>query len=664
MAYGLKYYSEFTSEMGVNYKVQIFQKDYASATTELVMGGEPVVINYNGDEAKFSTIRGSECAVTFFAKFDYQFTEIVKADKNDFQIRILKNNNLYWQGYVIQDNYNEPFMPLPYLVTIRATDGLGDLKFYDYKDLSSNLFLNKQSQIEVILACLSNLKNGIQVSVANDLYELRIDKNDASNEALNRIFINPFVYLKDGEKVANCAEVLTSILEIYNCYIYYKEGVYYIDRVNYKLNNVITRRVYNIDFNAPSSLVNYVTSSNILGSINSSGSLRLVNADANFTYQTPYKYLNIENDNSVPDSLILNNQFLNWNSSNTVPDYWSNNGLNYLKTGNTKSNSILKVTSIVDNDASITATSSNLSLPNNNFTNIMYQGDSFKVKLAYYGNIRLAIKLSNGTTNNWLYKNADTYTWSSTFRFINIQLPDGNYSENRPNRWDWVNDFWHTLEFDTVGVTNLSFNKMDVYILPSYNNPNGWMGTGSYIRELIVDMSTNNTNNYQGEIYKLSTAKNYTETYEDLNPIFGEFANIGNTNQLLINSSSGYTYTQNWYRDGKTESKALLQLAGTSILNQYREPFKNFSGAIRGEFDFGKVYSISHLEGRFMPYKATLNLKNDVVNVEMFELLPESDLNESTHTFVKKANLGSSTYNSLKITDVETNRPKPNRSYY
>jgi len=664
MAYGLKYYSEFTSELGVNYKVQIFQKDYASATAELVMGGEPVIINYNGDEAKFSTIRGSECAITFYAKYNYQFTEIVKADKNDFQFRILKNNNLYWQGYVIQDNYSEPFMPVPYLVTLRATDGLGDLKFYDYKDLNNNLFLTKQSQIEVVLACLSKLQNGTQVSVAIDLYEARIDKNDTSNEALNRIYINPFVYLKSDDKVANCGDVLTSILEIYNAYIYYKEGVYYIDRVNYKLNNVLTRRVYNIDFAAPSSLVNYVTTSNILGSLSSTGTTRFIGGDGNLTFQTPYRYLNIDNGSSVPESLILNNQFQNWNASTGVPDYWVNSGLNFIKTGNTRSNSILKVTSIVDSDASITAASPNLSLPNNNFTNIMYQGDAFKVNIAFYGNIRFAVKLSNGTTSNWLYKNGDNYTWSTTFRTLNIQLPDGNYSENRPNRYDWVNDFWNTLEFTTVGVTNLSFNKLDVYVYPSYNNSAGWSGTGSYIRELSVSMETNNTNNYQGEIYKLSTSKLYTDSYDDLNPIFGEFANVGNTNQLLINTSSGYTYTQSWYREGKTESKPLLQLAGTSILNQYATPFHNFTGSVRGAFDFGKVYNINSLAGRFMPYKATLNLKSDVSSIELFELLPESDLNESTYSFNRKPNLGNSSYNTRNPVEIDTNRPKPNRSYY
>jgi len=132
----------------------------------------------------------------------------------------------------------------------------------------------------------------------------------------------------------------------------------------------------------------------------------------------------------------------------------------------------------------------------------------------------------------------------------------------------------------------------------------------------------------------------------------------------LINTSSGYTYTQSWYREGKTESKPLLQLAGTSILNQYREPYLQFTGSVRGAFDFGNVYNINSLGGRFMPFKATLNLKSDVSSIELFELLPESDLNESTYSFNRKPNLGNSSYNTRNPVEIDTNRPKPNRSYY
>ena len=664
MAYGIKYTSEFTSELGVNYKVKILQNNYASAITELVMGGEPVVISYNGDENKFSTLRGSECTINFYAKYDYQFSEIVKADKNDFKVEVLRNDVLFWAGYVIQDNYNEPFMPVPYLVTLRATDGLGDLKFYDFKDSNGNLFLNKITQIEAVLACLGKLKNGTKLVSAIDLYELRIDRNDHSNEALNRVFISPFNFVKSGEKVSNCSDVLKSILEMYNSYIYYKEGFYFIERVNYKLQNVIVQRTYNINFDSPSSTVNTTATKNILSNIGRSNQLKFINNDASFTYQTPYKYLTVENGSNTPSGINLNTQFMEWELNNTIPKYWTNNGLGIVRTGNTKSDAILKVTQKNNNDASINVSTPTLRFQSSNFTNLIYSGDTFKIKLAYFGNVRIGLKVSSPLLTYYLAKNGDKYIWSTSFRFLNFQVPDGNYDETRPNRQgDWRYDSWYTAEIDTPAIADLTFNTLELFILPAYDNPNGYM-FGGIIREFSTSLVVNNTNNYEGEIYKLSTGKKYVETYTDFEPVFGEFGNVGNTNQLMLNTSTGFTYTEKWAREGKVESKPLIQIAATSILNQYREPYLQFTGSVKGNFDFGNVYNLNSLAGRFMPFKATTYLKSDVSNIELFELLPESDSIESQYTFSKKANLGNKEYNTITPRGaVDTNRPRPDRYY-
>ena len=656
MSYGIKYKSEFTSELGVNYKVRILQKDYDSAITELVMGGEPVVINYNGDEKKFTTIRGSECVINFYPKVDYQFTEIVVADKNDFQVQVLKNDVLFWQGFVIQDNYNEPFMPLPYLVQLRATDGLGDLKFYDFKTSSNNVYINKITQIECVLACLSKLRNGTTLVTSNDIFESRIDRIDSTNESLNRIFINPFVYLKKGSEVSNCADVLKSILEIYNAYIYYKEGKYYIERINYKVQDTLTRRTYSINFDGASSTSCVVSTQNITANIGRNSALKFVSADANFTYQTPFKSLVIENDNNTPVGLTLNSQFINWNTGNTLPQYWESNGLNISKTGNTKSSSILQIDG--RNNGTISAGSNNIKLPVYNFNSTINSGDYFKIKLAYFGNIRVAVKATVAGTPNYLIKSGDDYVWSTTFGTCTYQIPTGVYDPSRSYRpYDWRSDYWFTTEIKTP---SLVADSIELFIYECYDVSGGYANS-ALIREFSTQFIVNNTNNYDGEKYVIDGGKKFTETYTDLDPVFGEFDSIGYSNQLLLNVGTGYTFTKNWSRDVITESKPLLQIAGTGVLNQYLTPFKNFSSSVKGSFDFGKIYSIDNLSGKFMPFKAQINLKNDVSRIDFFELLIEDS--ETLYTYKKTQLLGSGEYNSIPPKeDVDPNRPRPNSS--
>jgi len=648
MAYGIKYTSEFSSELGINYKVRILQKDYASAVTDLVMGGEPVIINYNGGENKFETIRGSECAISFYAKYNYQFTEIVKANKNDFKIEILKNGALYWSGYVIQDNYNEPFMPLPYLVTIRATDGLGDLKFLDFKPSIGSLYLNKMTQIEAILACLSRLRNGTQLVSSIDLYESRIDKNNASNEALNRVFVNPFVYLKNDTDVNNCSEVLKSILEIYNAYIYYKEGTYFIERVNYKLQSNLIRRTYNISFDSASSTSNAVTTSNITSTIGRNSALRFVNNDANFTYQTPFKSLTVNNECNVADELLLNSKFTEWDSG--TPKFWVNNGLSVAKTGNTRSDSILQINTRNDNDGSINANSPNLSFLVNNFNSFIGNVDTIKLRIGHSANLRIAIKITSPTNTSWLYKNADgSYQWSNSFNYIKVQAPDGSYPAiYRRIGGNWRQDYFFVDEINVIPIYDATYTSMQVYIFAPFNNSAGLRNDDMVLREFSIKYDYKNSSKYTGEKYKLISDLNHLDPYTEFEPLFGEFKSIGYTNQLMLNTSTGYTYTQNWAREGKNESKPLLEIASKSILNQYREPFKNFSTSVKGEFDFGKIYNIDNLTGKYMPFKAQLSLKNDTSNVELFELLNED--NEGLFSYTKTIMMGDDNYNIATYT--------------
>lgn len=665
--YGLKYTSEFNSHLGHNYIVKILQKDYASSITELVMGGEPVVINFNGVEEKFDVIRGSECVLQFYCNYDYQFSEIVTADKNEFKIEVYKNGNIYWSGFVIQDNYNEPFQPLPYLTTIRAIDGLGDLKQYEFKDYANKLILNRMTQIEVVLACLSKLKNATQLVTSIDIYESRIDKNNLNNEALNRVFVNPVLYFKGDDKVSNCADVIKSILELYNAFIYYKEGKYYIERLNYKLSDSIVTRTYNISFDSFSSTVNTNSTSYILGQIGQNQSLKLINNDGNLTYTTPYKFVEVENDINYPKEVVINSQFQNWDTSNTTPANWQNNGLSISITGNTVINSLLYVSSVNDNDSTVTANylSNNLKLDSNTFTSVIKGSDKLKIKAVFFGNIRMMVKLVSDTGSLYLRQltagDNSSLTWSATVAFLKLPSPAVNYSSRTYKYTNFAYNWWAVSDFETPIINDVIYNRLEVYILPAYNLSGGWSGNAA-VKEISIAFNPDTTDGYKGEIYTLKSNKSYTEIYKDLKPILGEFNNVGYSNQLLYPTSSGFTVTESWARDGKSESKSLIEIASRSILNQYRLPYLDFTGSVVGNFDVGKVYNIQDLGGRFHPYKASQFLKTDVTNISMYQLLYENGDVEATDNYTKKQNLGKPDFNVIKAPEeVDTNRPRPSR---
>ncbi|RAJ25006.1 hypothetical protein [Pedobacter cryoconitis] len=658
MSYGIKYKCEFTSTLNKNIKVYILKKDYNSAQIELRMGGEPARINYTGgSESKFDIIRGSECILEFYSEYDGQFQEIMLADAQDYQVQIWKSDQMIWQGYVIQDNYSEPFLAAPYLVSIRATDGLGNLKHNDFMADDTSFYLDKMTCIEVIQKCLAKLKNGTQVITSVDLFETRISRSEANNEALNCISVNPYLFIKDDLNALKCNVALSYILEVFNAYIYYKAGKYYIERLSYKLNDIITRRVYNINFDGSISAVVKSYTENISRIISRDSGLRLINADHNITYQTPFNKVQIDSDVVNSNNIVVNSFFRNWNNSIGIPFNWVKSGifaiskLTYITTGDA-----IRVTQKAT-DAQLNYTTNKLTAGNVNFSGYKTTA-KLSIKFASNGNARFMVKASTATKSYYLYCTSSVQTGDIT---------DPNFEFKYTGSWkDYAThctiergtdsrseiDAWYVSNITDMNLP-ADIKSLEFSLLPAFDTSKF---TGGYrVRQFTPIITTSEASDYYGQRYNISSSKVNRETFTDLKPALGEFGNVSLVNQTRLNDD----FTLNWYRDGKTETRPLLELVGQTILNQYRCPFRQFSGSLYGEFDFSMVYKINGLDGRYIPFKAGISLKSDTIDVEFFELLNDTD--EVSDKIGKVTNYKDSNYTTNPDPTSEY-RPQPSRS--
>jgi hypothetical protein len=635
MSYGVKYKCEFKSSLNADIKVYILKEDYNSAVQDITMSGIPVRINYVGEEEKYNIIRGSECILEFQSEYNNQFSEIMLADLYTFQVQIWKNNSMIWQGFVVQDNYTEPFQSAPYFISIRATDGLGSLKTIDFKSADSSFYLNQMTFIEVIQKCLSKLKNATQLVTSIDVFESRIDRVDTKNEALNKISVNPYLFIEDDLNTLKCDVVLTYILQIFNCYIHYSNGKYFIERVNYKYNETIIRRNYPINFDGVLAPVASVTTENISGNIGRNTGLLLTDGDASITYQPLFNKIQIDSDVVNANAIIVNSYFRNWNASTGVPFNWVKSGtLNIAKLNNIQSGDYIQVNEKVA-DANLSYTSNMLTALNVNFNG--YNSDAkLSIKFASAGNARFMVKAMSANKTFYLecYPNDESgevqYTgaWKENPTYCKIER---NFIATRPGQVG----AWYVTNIDDMNLPT-EIRSLQFSLLPSYDTSS--FSGGYRVRQFTPTISTSESTDINGTRYTVASTKLNNDTYSDLSPSMGEFANTHYVNQLLINGE----YTQEWYRDGKNEKLPLIEIAGRSILNQYRRNFQQFSGTVLGHFEFGKVYNIDGAEGKFMPYKANLDLKNDTTEVEFSELLP--DVDDSTDVALKLINYADGEY--------------------
>jgi len=606
--------------------VNILKKDYDSAQVDLRMSGEPVKINYVGDESKFDIIRGSECVLEFFSEYDQQFAEIMDADAQEYQIQVWRDDIMIWTGYVVQENYTEPFQTAPYKISIRATDGLGNLKHYDFQSDDTSFFLTSMTLIDVVQKCLAKLKNATQVITSVDLYESRIVRTDSKNEALNSTTVNPYLFIKDDLSALTCDVVLKYVLEIFNCYIYYRNGSYYIERIPYKLNDNLLRRIYDLNYDGVLTPVKSVVTEYVAKGIGRNTGLVLTDANANWTRIAPYSKVQIDSDIISINSMVVNAYFRNWNNVNNMPFNWVKSGnFSIEKVNYPNSGDAIHVMQKVQNDADINYTTNKLTAQRVNFSGISTKDRKLSIKIASFGNVRVMVKAIYAAGARWLEckSNLDngelhwTGEWKdyATFCKIERNMLASGFDQGE----------WFVTEIKDMDIPNY-VSSLEFALLPSYDSVvpdrnNTPYLDGYRIREFTPTLSDVESADIDGQRYSTVAQKVNKEMYTDLTPSIGEFANANYVNQLLINNLP----TVNWYREGRTESRPLLGLASQSILNQHRINYKQFSCSALGDFDFGKVYTIVGLHNKYVPYTAKMNLKSDISEIELFELLSDVD---------------------------------------
>ena len=129
MSYGLKYFAEAADYFGDLYRVEIHERDYSGADSEMSLSGDmPLILDYPGDEFDiFRPIYGSQLSINIISETDFQYVDLHTADSRKYKVLLFKDAALFWAGWIIPDLFAEPYISPPYPVKITARCGLGEL---------------------------------------------------------------------------------------------------------------------------------------------------------------------------------------------------------------------------------------------------------------------------------------------------------------------------------------------------------------------------------------------------------------------------------------------------------------------------------------------------------------------------------------------------------
>lgn len=191
---------------GARTVLDIEERDYSGSITEICGGAVPFLLRY--EPRPDSQVVPSNAEIQILCETDAEFDDIRKGVDRQFRVRKYDGyGNLEWTGFISPEFYSEPYLDEPYIITLTAYDGLGELKNKAFKALSGEEYFGDMSLIQIIVECLKKIPVQINLRDCVNIYETTMDSGD-EDDPLAQAFIQ-----SQNFREMNCDEVLTSILK-------------------------------------------------------------------------------------------------------------------------------------------------------------------------------------------------------------------------------------------------------------------------------------------------------------------------------------------------------------------------------------------------------------------------------------------------------------------
>jgi hypothetical protein len=193
-----------------------------SLTVESVAVDAPKLI-YLGDDNKYNHLLTSELQFNFWVSenIDAKYFHLFTGSEKRFKVvledtSVLNFPKTIWSGYLLPEQFEEPYKHSGFFVNFTATDGIALLKSAEY---FINPLKEKQSIMQVIANCL------VQTGLELDIYFSPAIVNVGFNLDYLDLLVNTLSYEDDKKSYY---DVLVLCLQSIGCTLFLQDNVWYI----------------------------------------------------------------------------------------------------------------------------------------------------------------------------------------------------------------------------------------------------------------------------------------------------------------------------------------------------------------------------------------------------------------------------------------------------
>ena len=233
MAKFVKYQIEFKSGDNQDCQITFLYEGWGGGITTLEGGARPFVLKeFNSNDDIFKPIRAMMAEMEILTNVNGVTIEDFYAEQDsDILIRFSVNTFPYWRGYVLQDDFQEVWDDSNHYLIIRAADGFGLLKNFQFGD-GDNELVGRFTPFQCLAYAMSRLPEVplIQHYVINNLY------HDSMSDAvqtmpLDQCYIDAKTFQQEGTTYDDCYTAIEKINKSFSQTVFMYLGEWWFLRI-------------------------------------------------------------------------------------------------------------------------------------------------------------------------------------------------------------------------------------------------------------------------------------------------------------------------------------------------------------------------------------------------------------------------------------------------
>lgn len=308
MAYGLRYQGVMKNELQQMVTVKLMQKDYVGDPENFIFTADSsVVLTDTSDE---NTIIAREAAMNIWADKASSITwqTFLAGAYDEWQCIIDIDGILVFEGYLTPEEGSSPFLPKPYEVNLKATNGLKLIKDVPFTGLAGETIKGKYLLSDLLCAALLKTGLSLNVRIYGSVYNEDMDNraDDIAATYWNQTKEDHRTFLSNATEFLSCYDVLKKLLERHSRLFYFKGMwvVFLTAEAQYAPGGL-----YYTDFTSAGVVIGGAEDTEAVATVGSAEPIFPINEDALISSLFAIKFAKTNYKYNVWPEIPLNNKF-------------------------------------------------------------------------------------------------------------------------------------------------------------------------------------------------------------------------------------------------------------------------------------------------------------------------------------------------------------------